>query len=121
MHLGKVDFASKRKTVTVEVPELEGSFILRALSLAQLDSLKEGEANNTAKLLAMAIVDEQGQRLYTTEEDIANLSEMSVSVMQLLSNAATTLNGISKEAVEEASKKSKAGQNSASDSVSPAT
>lgn len=88
--LSRIDWASKRKTRTIEVPE--GSITLKALSVGQLSSIKDGDNDNVVKLLSMTIVDEGGQQIYTTEEDLKNLSEMSVSTMKILSDAATELN-----------------------------
>ena len=95
-----LSLAAARKTITVEIPELECAVILRELSLAQLSKLD----NDTVHQLAMMIVDENGERLYTTDEDLANLAEMSAGVSTRLLVAAAKLNGISQTAVDESIK-----------------
>lgn len=112
--LGRIDFAARRRTVRVEIPELEGSFVLRELSSDQLDGLKADDPRKTTSLLALSIVDDDLRRIYTSEEDVANLSEMSVGTRKALSEAMATLNGFSKEAVDEAIKNSVASLSAAS-------
>jgi hypothetical protein len=102
--------ASARKTVTVDIPELECAVILKELSIAQLGNLD----NDTVKQLAMMIVDEQGNRIYTSEEDLANLAELSASVSTRLLVAAAKLNGISQSAVDESVKNLLAGPSTGS-------
>lgn len=112
----KINFAAARKTVDVEAPE--GLIRLRALSVAQLQSLSGEEAFNVAKQLAMAIVDpETGQRIYTTDEDLDNLKEMSVTTSKLLIDALNDLHGVSPAAVEATVKNYAAGKNGASASA----
>ena len=86
--LGRLDFAGLRKRVTVDVPELEGSVNLRALSVGQLTALKGDDPNNLARQLALAIVDEDGKRIYADDEqDIENLNQMSVTAFRTLIDA----------------------------------
>lgn len=106
-----INFAAARKTVRVECPELEGTFILRALSIAQL---KEVDTSDVAQQFALMIVDESGARVFTSEEDIQNLREMSAGLSTRLQEAAMELNGWSKQAVEEAKKNSQATQSTGS-------
>lgn len=108
------NFAAKRGTVVVPCPELECSIILRELSLAQL---KEVDKDDTAAQLALMIVDESGERVFKTAEDMANLNGMSASISTRLLKAAAKLNGVSVEAIEEAVKKSMASQSTASASA----
>ena len=114
--MGKIDFASGRKTVTVEVPELDTSFRLRALSMGQMNSLKTGDDDSGVKQLALSIVDESGLRIYTSDEDIPNLREMSLGVFKLLIGELNKLHGITKEDTEEAVKKLEASRNTDSGS-----
>lgn len=100
-------FAAKRKTVVVEVPELECKIILKALSIGQLEQLD----NDITNQLALMIVDEQGERIYTTEAEIAELREMDSQIALLLINEASTLNGATAQAVDEALKNSAASRN----------
>jgi hypothetical protein len=97
----RIDFAGKRKTVSVEVPELETTIRLRALSVAQLQALQENDPQNGIRLLSWAIVDESGQRIYgDTESDLAELKEMSVTVSRLLIDELNRLHGISSAATD---------------------
>lgn len=99
--LGRVDFAASRKTVDVDCPELGGSITLRQLSIAQLKLI---DKDNLPGQLAQMIVDENGERVYTTPEDEENLAQMSSLLMTRLMTAAAKLNGISQAALDEAVK-----------------
>ncbi len=111
--LGRIDFAAARNIIKVEVPELGGSFNLRALSIAQMNIVKQSD-NDAAKHLALVIVDDQGQQMYQTAEEIANLSEMSYSAMKILVDAMNEQNGFNAAALEAAAKNSAASPNSGS-------
>ncbi len=117
---GRIDFAARRKTIDVEVPELECMFTLRALSVEQLRRIAEmkDDVSGSIKELFYAIVDkETGQRKFTTPEDLLNLTEMSFSVGRILQEALNRLHGVTKEAVEDTVKKSEAGLSTVSASV----
>lgn len=101
---GKIDFAARRKTVTVEVPELETSFRLRALSMAQWKELRESQSDNGLHQLAAAIIDENGQTQYTAEE----LYEMSGTTFSTLIDALNSLHGVTQQAMDATVKKSEA-------------
>lgn len=70
-------------------------------------------ADQTAKLLAKAIVGEDFKRLYTDKE-IASLGAKSGSVLQRLFEVAQRLSGLRKEDVEAAAGKSEPSQSDAS-------
>lgn len=95
-----VNLGAARKTMLVEVPELECTVILRELSISQISNIDK----DITQQLALMIVDEQGQRVYTSAEDLANLAELSASVSTRLLTAAAKLNGISQAAVDESIK-----------------
>lgn len=105
-----MNLAAKRKTVKVEVKELGCSVILRELSISQLNSID----TDLTKQLAMTIVDENGTRVFTSEEDIKELSEMSASVATFLIKEAAKLNGATKEAIDNALKNLQAGPSTGS-------
>jgi len=88
----KVNFASLRKTTTVDIPEMGGIVYLRQLTISEFKNV-EGAADDMARLLSYVIIDESGQRIYTTEGDIANLGEMPASIAQRLLTASNKLNG----------------------------
>lgn len=108
----KIDFGAKRKTITVDVPELEGSFRLRALSMAQWKQLREAGADNGLHQLAAAIIDESGTPMYTAEE----LYEMSGTTFTVLIDKLNELHGVTPQAMDDTVKKSEASLNT--DSVS---
>lgn len=107
---GKIDFGAKRKTITVEVPELETSFRLRALSMAQWKQLRESGADNGLHQLAAAIIDENGQPAYTVDE----LYEMTGTTFTVLIDKLNELHGVTPAATEDIKKNS---QTLSSDSV----
>jgi hypothetical protein len=96
---GKLNFAARRKTVTVEVPELGATFHLRALSVGQVRQLRRSENDpNDAMLqvamLALAIIDDAGNGIYTTsEDDLANINEMPFTAFDKLISALNELHG----------------------------
>lgn len=114
---GKIDFGAKRKTVTVEVPELETSFRLRALSMAQWKELRESGSDNGLHQLAAAIIDEGGQPMYTVDE----LYEMTGTTFTLLIDKLNELHGVTTQVMDDTVKKSEASLNTDSVSASPAT
>lgn len=109
-----INFAAARKLVTVPVPELDCMIILRELSVSQLRAI---DRDDVPGQLAQMIVDENGARIFTTPEDIANLAEMSATVSTRLILAAARLNGISQAAVDESVKNLLASPSSGSASV----
>lgn len=98
------NFAARRKTIEIYIPELEKTFRLRALKTGQGLELPR----DTVRLLALMIVDANNQLIFTSEEDIQNLSEMDINIGLRLIQAAQDLNGISKEAQEAMLKNSNA-------------
>lgn len=103
-----------RKTATVELPEAGCSVILRQISTAEWLELGP---NDGIKQLAYSIVDEQGQRIFTTDDDLQALADLPSMIGKPLILAMIDLNGASKEAAEAISKNSEAGQSIASASV----
>lgn len=108
-----IDFHALRKTKTVHPPGLDYSVILRKISVAEWLSL----GNDGVQQLAYSIVDEQGARIFTSDEDMKNLAEMPADVGKFLIFEMMELNGISKTAVDESLKNSEAGRNTAFASV----
>ncbi len=103
----KINFRSSRKVKTVEIPELECSITLAALTVGQMRHLKEGDENNIPRQLAMAIIDpETGSQVYDPEnaEDIDNLNAMPLSIFSPLIDALNELNGRVTKDVEQTKK-----------------
>ena len=125
--------AADLETITVEVPEWGGAVKLRAMSGTQRDayenSLMEKTADGTykvntenmrAKLVCYCAIDEAGSVLFTAD-DLNALAGKSAAVIERLFDAAQKLNGMSKNAVEDAVKNSVSDPQGVSPSGSQAT
>jgi hypothetical protein len=124
--IGKAD---DRKWEDVPVPEWGGDVRLLGLSgtarnlyEASLVSLGPNGSvqrvrleNATSKLLAMCLVDENFERLYTDKE-VAELGVKNGAVLQRLHKIAQQLSGLGKQAVEDAAGNSEGGQSDSSTS-----
>ncbi len=99
----------------VHVPEWGGWVRVRGLTAEERDRLEasilEGQGKHTrvkmenvrAKLVAMTVVDEEGNRLFT-DEDVAALAKKSATAMQRVFDVAMRLSGLTEEAMEELAK-----------------
>lgn len=98
--LGRIDFAAKRKTIRVYIPEFQGNVILRELGVGHSFLLK-ADPDNLARELIYAIVDEDGNQIYQdTPEDIANMNGMSLSVSNRLFKALAELHQVTMDTEE---------------------
>lgn len=107
--------ADDLSTESVSVPEWGGDVLIRCLTgserdsfEAALDSLKKSGRplhNIRARLAAMSIVDEQGNRLFSDAE-IDALGKKSSSALNRVFEAATKLSRFSEESVKELEKNS---------------
>lgn len=115
-------------TKTVEVPEWGGSVMVRSMNGTDRDAFEStlvtvddkgvrtpDLANMRAKLVAMTVVDESGNRMFD-EKDIGMLARKSAAALERVFSAAQELNGMSAKTEEEAVKNSEAGQSE--DSIS---
>lgn len=103
--------ANDLKTEEVHVPEWGGSVLVRTLSGRERDEFEQSTVdhkngkpnleNFRAKLVAMCVVDENGQRLFQTKAEVAMLGNKSVAALQRIFNKAQELNGFSEKDVEE--------------------
>jgi hypothetical protein len=100
----KIDFASKRKMRTVYIAELGETVHIRSLCVDQLDLMGE-HAGNKAVLLSHLLVDENGERIYTTDEDLTNLGQMPLSAFMKINQVAEELNNLSGPAKDNIEKK----------------
>jgi len=102
------------ETREVDVPEWGGTVLVRGLSgydrdayqASMLQFQKDGAAspelgNMTAKLVSRAIVDEDGNPLFTAL-DVGRLGQKSAAALDRVSNVAAELSGLSQAAVEAA-------------------
>ena len=103
--------------VTVEVPEWGGSVWVRMLSGLELETLetridaqlKAGDAGQARALYALIVgtclVDQNGQRLFDTE-DSKQLASLAGPALKRIAQAASRLNGILESDVDSAKKNS---------------
>ena len=100
-------------TETVEVPEWGGSVIVKTMTGTERDayesSIVKGKkvdmTNIRAKLCAICIVDDNGERLFT-DRDVVALSKKSAKALDRIFDVAQKLNGLGKADVEELEKNS---------------
>lgn len=92
-------------SVDVDVPEWGGAVRIRRLKaseaqeFASLDEAHRDEA--LYRIVAMSVVDEQGQRLFS-ENDIKLLRDKAFSALMRIQKAAIELNGLAPLAIEQA-------------------
>lgn len=114
-------------TELVPVPEWGGDVLVKGLSGTERDEYEasctqiRGKSqvpvftNIRAKLVARAIVDENGERVFTPQ-DVAALGKKNGAVLDRLFDVAAKLSGLSDDDVEELAKNSEAAQSG--DSIS---
>ena len=103
------------RTETVFVPEWGGAVKIRALTgkerdawetaLFQIDgkNVKMNKENLRAKLVALTVVDEAGQRLFT-EADVEALGSKSASALDRIYQASQKLSGLTPDDIKEMEK-----------------
>jgi len=108
----------------VEVPEWAGSVWVKTMSGKERDQLESsiidtsGERNMEhlrAKVVALSVVDEEGNRLFSFE-DALELTKKSARALDRVFSVAQRLSGFTPKDVEELSKNSSAGQGGSSSS-----
>jgi hypothetical protein len=105
------------KTETVSVPEWGGEVLVQGMTGTQRDAFEasivhlEGKkaaadlANIRAKLVALSVVDEEGDLLFD-ESDVEALGEKSAVALQRVFEVAQRLSGLTQADVEELAKNS---------------
>ncbi|MGW3936438.1 hypothetical protein [Streptomyces phaeochromogenes] len=125
----QIDAADDRNWEDVPVPEWGGEVRLLGLSGTERNAYQSSLvvlgpngavqrmnlADQTAKLLAKAVVDEDFERLYTDKE-VKELGKKNGAVLERLFRVAQRLSGMRKEDVEVAAGNSEAAQSGASTS-----
>ena len=117
------------KTEAVQVPEWGGSVLVRSMNGADRDAFeasmittladgtrKPDMANMRAKLVALTVVDEAGNRLFDIT-DVARLALKSATALERVFIAAQRLNGIGPASEDDAVKNSAAGLSESSTSA----
>ena len=99
-------------TERVDVPEWGGAVYVRGMTGLERDlyedSILEQRGKNRqvnlrnarAKLVALSVVDEAGQRMFS-QTDVAALGKKNAAALQRVFNVATRLSGITEEDLEE--------------------
>lgn len=100
------------ETRTVHVPEWGGDVLVRSLTATERDyfesklvdqsgkTVKANLQNIKARLASMAIVDEDGNRVFS-ESEISILGTKSAAALNRISDAITAMSGITKEEMED--------------------
>jgi len=105
------------KTEDVAVPEWGGTVKIKALMGVERDKFeadmvksnnKYDFANIRAKLVAMSVVDADGNRLFT-DQDVAALGNKSAGALNRVFEVAQRLSGLTQEDVDELAKNSENG------------
>lgn len=108
------------KIEEVQVPEWGGSVFVKGLTGSERDQFEssvvelQGKTqrinmkNVRAKLAALSICNEEGERLFT-DGDILELSKKSANALQKVFDVASRLSGLSADDVESLTKNSKGG------------
>ena len=115
-------------TEDVEVPEWGGTVRVRAISGTERDTFEQtivtrrgknvqtNLANIRAKMVALCVVDESGQRLFN-DSDVAALGKKSAAALDRVFTVAQRLAGLTDEDVDELAENLESGQNAASTSA----
>lgn len=116
------------ETRTVNVPEWGGDVLVRSLSATERDyfesklvdqsggKVRANLQNIKARLASMAIVDEEGNRVFS-EQEIAILGTKSAAALNRIIEAITDMSGISKKDMDELAGNSEAMTSDVSPSV----
>lgn len=125
----QIEAADDRQWEDVPVPEWGGDVRILGLSGTQRNQYEKSLVqlgpngsvqrvnleNSTARLVALTLVDENFERLYTDKE-VAELGAKNGAVLHRLHQVAQRLSGLGKKAVEDAAGNSEAAQSGASTS-----
>lgn len=106
----------------VFIPEWKGDVYVRALTAKQRDRFEEqvtsgkklNMENLRAKFVAMVTVDDKGNQLFRSDEDIKALGQKSARAIERIFTVGQRLNGMTQEDAEELAKNSGTGPKDAS-------
>jgi len=105
----------KPRRLVVDVPEWGGEVIIQAMSVGAAQSLSEQDS--IVDTVIASCVNEDGSPLFSPEDKDTLRRTLSLSSCKLIADAALTLNGATKAAVEDMAKNSGTGPNGASPSA----
>ena len=121
--------ANDLQSESVTVPEWGGDVLVRTMTGADRDAFessmittladgtrKPNMANMRAKLVALTVVDEAGNRVFEVS-DVDRLALKSASALERVFNAAQRINGLGVQAEADAAKNSVAGLSASSTSA----
>lgn len=100
--------ADDLKQELVEVPEWGGEVLVRELRGRERDAFEEGSldkqrnlkmTNMRARLVAMSVIDDEGERLFTSKEAL-ELGEKSASALNRLFEVCCKISGITSDDVD---------------------
>lgn len=100
--------ADDLKQELVEVPEWGGEVLVRELRGRERDAFEEGSldkqrnlkmTNMRARLVAMSVIDDEGERLFTSKEALG-LGEKSASALNRLFEVCCRISGITSDDVD---------------------
>ena len=83
--------AKDRRRELVEVPEWGGSVWVQEISAADAEAMSDG-APSVVEFCAACIVDEHGERLFSSD-DVSALADKSTASLQIIMEAFSRLNG----------------------------
>jgi hypothetical protein len=117
--------ANDLPTQVVNVPEWNGSVIVKTMTGLERDSFEESMlkadkksiayVGSKSRLCVRCIVDDSGKRIFS-DEDAEALGKKSAPAINRIYDVAARINGINKEDIDELEKNSETGQND--DSIS---
>jgi hypothetical protein len=95
--------STKKKIQKVYIKSLDTEFNIKPLSAKQLNdymiAMEKGIGNvqATVSLIALCIVDDNGDRVFKSREDVEQLEEIDLSVLLVLTDACQRISGLSEE------------------------
>ncbi len=101
--------SAKRKTVSVDLPDLGMSVNILKGSWSTLQAVQKLKDDQVPEQIALILADEEGKPLFTSAEDIARVGEiLTLTDMNLILDTWRDINGLSKAKIEETIKNSPA-------------
>jgi hypothetical protein len=98
----------------LEIPEWGGSIFVKEMSVGEIELYQRyamkmedaAEPNVVAFLVSLVACDEKGKRIFEGQEDVVRLGMKSARILSRIAAAATEMNALGEDAVEEESKNS---------------